>query len=343
MKKFTVLLIVFVLISLIFTSCGNSENKRDTMYNPEPAADTSMAFYEGPMEKEYLNSSDSSKSGDFSGSEDISIQNDLNNRKVIKNAYMTFQTTEYDSFLNSFEACVKKYGGYTENSTMNSSGIYSKSNLRFSSITVRIPADNYELFISETQNIGKMTYKNEGVSDVTNSYIDIESRLETLRAEKKALQDILENSKEIYDIIALHDRLSDINYEIENYERQIRKYDDLISYSTVNVEIQEVEKIAAEKEEQTVGQRMSEGLNESFENVIIGLQDFSVSFVSSLPYIAIWLIIIIIIALIILFVIKKHKKNKKKRIEAYNKKIAEQYVGSHSSNVAATENKDDEQ
>ena len=67
MKKFTVLLIVSVLISLIFTSCGNSENKRDTMYNPEPAADTSTAFYEGPMEKEYLNSSDSSKSGDFSG------------------------------------------------------------------------------------------------------------------------------------------------------------------------------------------------------------------------------------------------------------------------------------
>ena len=52
---------------------------------------------------------------------------------------------------------------------------------------------------------------------------------------------MLSKSADVETLIALEQRLSDVRYEIEAIERNLRNYDAQIRYSTIDLSIQEVE------------------------------------------------------------------------------------------------------
>ena len=141
---------------------------------------------------------------------------------------------------------------------------------------------------------------------------EIHGRLAALEAEHKALIEMLEKATEMYDVIALHDRLSDLTYEIEGYKAQLRKYDDLISYCTVNIYVEEVRKAVVNEEKLSIGERMSLGLSDTMEDIKTGLEEFSVDFVTNLPYIIILVVIHLIMGLIALIIVKSIKRKRRK-------------------------------
>ena len=52
---------------------------------------------------------------------------------------------------------------------------------------------------------------------------------------------MLSKSEDVETLIALEQRLSDVRYEIESIERSLRNYDMQIKYSTVDLDLREVE------------------------------------------------------------------------------------------------------
>ena len=52
---------------------------------------------------------------------------------------------------------------------------------------------------------------------------------------------MLSKSEDVETLIALEQRLSDVRYEIESIERSLRNYDMQIRYSTVELDLREVE------------------------------------------------------------------------------------------------------
>jgi hypothetical protein len=140
------------------------------------------------------------------------------------------------------------------------------------------------------------------------SYVDTESHIKSLRAEQEALLNLLAKADYIDAIIQIQTRLTEVNYKIESYESQLRTYDDLISYSTVDINVYEVEKITV-VEEQNVWQKIGTGFMNNIKDIFDGAETFFVWLVSSIPYI----IIIAVITLIIVIIIRrKIKKNKQK-------------------------------
>ncbi len=117
------------------------------------------------------------------------------------------------------------------------------SSSRSASYTLRIPSDKLDEFIDVVETLGNVTYKNESVDDVTLRYVDVDSHKKALETEQERLLALLEKAENVEDIITIENRLSDVRYELENYEIQIRLLDNQIDYSTVYVDISEVSRV----------------------------------------------------------------------------------------------------
>ena len=129
----------------------------------------------------------------------------------------------------------------------------------------------------------------------------------------------MEQAESIDDIISIEQRLSDVRYQLESMESQLRSYDNQVDYSTVYLYINEVE-VYTPVEEETVWERISTGFADSLKNIGEGLKEAGIWFVIHIPYLALWAVVILIVILIL----KKIKKRTKRIRAEEQKKFAEE-------------------
>lgn len=251
------------------------------------------------------------EAGSASGSaESPQIQD--TSRKLIKNVNMEVETEEFDTLLNKVEQKVNGLGGYVESSYTYNGSSYYGSNSRNASMTIRIPAEKLDDFLSEVSESSNVISRNESVTDVTLQYVDMESHKKVLLAEQDRLLELMEQVETIEDIITLESRLSEVRYQIESMESQLRTYDNQISYSTIYLEINEVTKLTPVKEQST-WEKISTGFVDSLYGVGKGILNFIIRFIISLPYLVVWAVVLFVIVLIVKLIIKLTKKRKEKK------------------------------
>ena len=129
-----------------------------------------------------------------------------------------------------------------------------------------------------------------------------------MKLEKEALEELLKNAATVEDIITVRERLTDVIYQIESYESQLRTYDNLVSYTTVTMTVREVERTSV-VEKQGIWQKIGTNLKENFIIVWEILVGVFVFFISAIPYFI--LIGAIVFVFVFLHRIKKRKKLKK--------------------------------
>ena len=232
-------------------------------------------------------------------------ENDLESRKIIKNVSMTVQTKNYDVTVSQIDALIKESGGYVESSEYYDDG--SRNFSRNCTVVARIPSEKLDEFCKSTDDCGTVTHYRENSDDVTMNYVDIESRISSLRTEMATLTSLLEKAETLDDLLTVEKRLTEVRYELESYESRIRKYDNLIDYSTVTLTIFEVERVDI-TEKQGIWQEIGTNLSNAFYDIAEGARAFFVWFVSSLPYFVIIAVIAIAVILIIKTIIRKKKK-----------------------------------
>ena len=255
-------------------------------------------------------------------------QDALAGRKLIKTVNLSAETEQFDVLVPALEQRVAALGGYIEEmSSYNRGGNYSADyigikHLRFASMTIRIPKENLDTFLSTVAEQSNIVSRSESVTDVTLQYVDLESHKKALTTEQDRLLELMERAETVEDIITIEGRLADVRYQIESMESQLRTYDNKIDYSTVYLSIDEVEQYTP-TETTTVWQRISSGFMDSLQGVGRGLSNFAIWFVIHIPYIVVWVIIIIVVLLIIRAVLRgmtkrrtKEKANKSKRVQA---------------------------
>ena len=326
MKKSRIIAAAALLLSAVqIVSCSGSykSGEMDSM-------DFNSAYlYSEPMAVESFGTAYADDNGVYEEAyeetyESGSVNNDLSQRKIIKSASLQFQTQTYDDFVKAMEGCISSYGGYIESSEQYGNTIYSTNSSRSSYITARIPADNYERFMSDACNMGTLTYRSESSNDVTMNYVDVESHINALETEYDALIEILEKATSLDDVIQLQSRISEVNYQLDTYKSQLRKFDDLISYCTVRIDINEVYREVPLESSMTFGEKIKNGLEETFIDIGEDFSEFSIWFITSLPYIIIWAVIIAAAVIIIKKLYAKGKKKKEiRQIEKQLKQINE--------------------
>lgn len=233
-------------------------------------------------------------------------------RKLIKNVNLQVETENFDELLANVEEKTRKAGGYIEQSYTYNGSSYYGGGTRNASLIIRIPAEQLDAFLSAVSEVSNVITQNESVTDVTLQYVDLESHKKALLAEQDRLLELLDVAETIEDIISLESRLSEVRYQIESMESQLRTMDNQVSYSTIELYIDEVEKLTPVKE-QTVWQKISVGFSNSLHNVGNGLLNFGIGLIISLPYLMLWAVIILIIVLICVIIIKTSRKKAQKK------------------------------
>ena len=234
-----------------------------------------------------------------------------NTRKIIKKADITLETDNFDEVISKVEEYIKKFNGYIESSNIYQDGINSnncKNNIT-AEFVIRVPNDNFEPILSDYGKLGVVTNKRLYGEDVSSDYFDKEARLDVLESQEKRYLEILEKANNINDIIEVEKALTEVRYEIEYLTGYLKKMDDLINLSTVNLYIYEVNKISdIINEPKTLNDEIINTFNTSIKNLKEFMVNIVLFFVAAIPFLIIAAIITIILILIIK-IIKKNKKN----------------------------------
>ena len=308
---------LFALIALIgvllLSGCGAGDVSKSAMagaaYNMADAAAESYAYEE---EMAYDTTAADAGRGE-NGAEQVQESAQGTNRKLIRTVSMEVETENYDALLPDIEKKVAEYGGYIESSsTYNNSNYYGGNERREASMTIRIPAANLDAFLHTVSDRTNVTYKSENVQDVTLSYVDLQSHKKALEEEQDRLLDFMKEAETIEDLIAIEDRLTQVRYELESMESQIRTYDNQVDYSTVSITITEVKQYTP-VEEESAWTRIQKGFSERAEAVIEGLQDFGIWFVVHIPDLIVVAVVIFVIWLIIWLCVRSSRKRAQKR------------------------------
>ncbi|MBE6663097.1 MAG: DUF4349 domain-containing protein [Ruminococcaceae bacterium] len=165
------------------------------------------------------------------------VPEDLKDLKLIYQAKINVETDDYNKYIGDLETKIVELGGYISSANETSS-----ESLKRAVLTIRVPSENYEAMKKATALNGTVVNSSHEVVDVTESYTDIEGRLATLKAEREALNAMLEKADSISTMLEIRKEINELNIEIESYQRQLNSYDGRIAYSTISLTVeQEIE------------------------------------------------------------------------------------------------------
>ena len=321
MKKWRVLSLVLGL-SMILAGCGGSSKYEsaacDTAASPAAAGGNGMAG------SGYLSDGVEYKSDDYAeaaaeeaGMDDGGDGNSApevmdTGRKLIKTVDLQVETESFDELLLSVFHRTESFSGYIEESYIYNGSRYYGRGTRNANMTIRIPADKLEEFLSEISEISNVISRNDRVTDVTLRYVDMESHKKALMAEQERLLELLGQAENIEDIISIESRLSEVRYQIESMESQLRTMDNQVNYSTIYLSIEEVKQYTPVAE-QSIGEKIVTGFQRSLVDIGSGFVNFGVGFLIYLPYIVLWAVVIAAALLFIRLAIKKRRSKKLKK------------------------------
>lgn len=221
-------------------------------------------------------------------------------KKIIRTASLTIATQTFADSLNALKTSCEGQGGWIESVSEN---VNSYSGLRTAYLTLRIPQSGLDTYLAGTENLGRVTSRSESAQDVTASYQDTRTRLNTQLALMDRLQALITESGDLSDLLALESQIADTQYQIDTLQSALNSTDRQVSYSTVSVTLREEKNVELTDASVSFWDRIVSAIRVGLESFIGFLGDMVVFLVAALPYIAIVMITVIMIKLI-----KKRRK-----------------------------------
>lgn len=156
---------------------------------------------------------------------------------IIKTAYGStdVSSSNFENTIDEVELLVKNFSGNISNTYLSTN----YQGLKSYNLTMNIPAEDFENFLKEVEDISKFTNINLNANDVTKYVLDIDSRLKSLNEEKEALEEIKEEALSTSDKLQVQSQLRYINQDIQVLEGQKEYYENSVSYSSLTLVIRE--------------------------------------------------------------------------------------------------------
>ena len=318
MKKIFAVLLAFLLIAALFTSCSGAKTSDMAtdpaaygLYNTESSTgdyDRDEGYYEDMAEAPA-----DGESG--MGVSTTSAQNANNSaasmtEKIIYTYYANIETTQFDTSVDNVSQLLKQYGAFIQSTSISGSSYYSNTRYRTAEYVIRVPVGSYTPLTESLDILGNVVSERSNGENITTQFIDTQARLDTYETEEERLLAMLEKADTVEDMITIESRLSDVRYQIESLTSQLRNWQNQVDYSTVTLEIREVEELSAQVPAQrTYWERMWDGLASTFEGIGDFFKQLFMFIVVALPV----LVILGVIAVIVLVTLRASKKRKARK------------------------------
>lgn len=214
-------------------------------------------------------------------------------RKIVYTASLELEATDFDAARTALMAAVDAQGGYLEHSSQSGSAEYQSRSL---TCTVRVPAENYRAFLEAAGQAGSQRYLSEDANDITAGYVDVEARLAALESQRDRLNALAETAETTADLLEIESQLSDVQYEIENYTRQLRAMDDRITYSTVDISLYEVATLTPVTPA-TFGEKLGRAFGDGWDGFVDFVQGFVLAVVTLWPLVVLAAVVVAVLLL----------------------------------------------
>lgn len=220
MKRFGLLLTIFI----FFAACDNPDtyNKATNDVRPAPAVEASgMQAFSVADSK-------------------VMMRETNENQKIIRTANLRYEVNNMEKALADIKDLLLTYQGDVENERQ-----YSQSDRLTASLTVRVPAKDFETFIDELlkgESIRRLEERSISARDVTEQFIDVEARLKTKKQTMARYQELLQKAETVSDIINVEDKIRRLQEEIESQEGRLKYLSDQVDMSEVRINIYEITK-----------------------------------------------------------------------------------------------------
>lgn len=264
------LLLPLALLLLLTCACSGGNSSAASSAGEE-AAPEAMAPMEATVADQRLNFSESE-----SAAGESRVYSD-ENAKLIRRASARLQTDDFSAAEAALNALVVEQGGYYESAAVEGGGYYDRNAARYGSYVIRVPRQAYDTFLSGVDGVGYVVSLNQSSEEIGEVYFDTEARLRTQQTKQTRLLTLLEQAATMEDIIDLENALSEVEYQIEQYSTELRRYDSLVDYATIGVELYEVRRLSdgagtADRLGTRISTALSEGAQgagEALGNVIV--------------------------------------------------------------------------
>lgn len=233
--------------------------------------------------------------------------------KIIYTYNYSVETKQFDTFMDTVQKRISEYGGYLESSETN--GNTNLNMTRYTNMVIRIPADKMDQFLAMVKENSNVTYAGCSTENVTLSYVDLQSHIKALKVEQETLMGLLERATKLSDVLKLQEQLTDVRYQLESYESQLRVYDNRIDYATLYLDINEVERETNVSDKLSYGEEIRQGLSDTFYALGQGFRGFSIWFIVNLPVLLLLAVIVLVVVVIIRKVSRRQGREKRKKWE----------------------------
>jgi hypothetical protein len=297
--KTNILIIIFTTLTVLI-SC-NSKQEENLGYGEEninTIADTRLSApppmdevvkYSPPVAAEDIEYANSK-------AETLGNKTSVRTKKIIKDGNISIKTNDINASKKSIDDLLKKLKAYYEGEELQNNDKAISYELK-----IRIPADNFEKLISSLEN-GKDEIKSKNIQahDVTEEYVDIETRLTNKREYLKRYKELLSKASTVNDILAIEENIRTLQEEIESKEGRLKYLSDQVSFSTLDISLyKEKEFIYKPVPQDKFSERVKTSLSNGWTSVV----DFVLWTITIWPYIILTIFGIIAIRR----VIKKRK------------------------------------
>lgn len=233
------------------------------------------------------------------------------NQKIIYTATLSMQVDELASAATSLRNAIHQSGGY----------ILQFQDTRHegevgASYTIKVPAAGFMSFIDRIEQIKHRDFeRNIGGKDVSEEYVDLESRMKARQLVETRLLAMMEKAVRADDLLKFSQQLSEVQEEIERIKGRIRYLDNNVSFSTVELRLYQTDQALKNTSLKNphLGGRMSDALTASSKVVWEAFNLVLVVLAGAVPVAAVLAVIVIPV---IWLSRRKNKGKALKRVES---------------------------
>ena len=205
-------------------------------------------------------------------------------KKIIKDGRMGIQVSDLDQSKVVIESLVKKHEGYFADESFSNTDYESSYQLK-----VRIPSGKFEAFISDVESgEGEILYKEIQSRDVTDQFIDLESRLDTKRNYLVRYNELLKKAKDVKEILEIQEKIRILEEEIDSTTGRLKYLSNQVDYSTLDLNLSKQKDYTFKPEHRS---KFVERLKLSLSRGWFGFVNFILFLIKLWPF---WIIIALI-------------------------------------------------
>lgn len=258
--------------------------------------------------------SESGSGADADGAEQADLKS--SNRKIVYTGNVSLQTLEYDKSSQSIHTKISACGGFIESEDTYNEDPYwyysdrsGKNRTRRNlNITARIPAEKFDAFMKDLENDGQVTNTSVNARNISVQYATHDASKKALEIEQKRLLEMMEKAETVEDMIAVEQRLTQVERELNDEKTQLSAMDRDVGFSTVYISLQEVFEYTEQVVEITYFERLQRAAARAIENFIEFWEDLTLFIAETFPFL---IMLGIVIALIRRLIRKKRARRMK--------------------------------